>query len=706
MTPPALTSAAVTPTGARARAGAVLLAASLLLAVATVVLDVLNRAVQQPLVEGRGWPSALAGLALAVPGCLLLRRCVPPALAWVMAVGGLLWCVDALASGWATYALQTEPGTPGASVAYFVFLRVGSVLMLPLPLLLLLFPDGRLPTGRLRLPAVLTLAGTALLPIALVLVPSAAATRYHDEPLPDAVRDLALDPFSVALPYPVWHAVLTVAFFAMTTSLVVPVLTVLGRLRRASAEQRAQLSWLLLAGVLGAAVLLLGSLLPGAVAQALLPVSVALVSGAVVVAVTRYRLYDVDLLLGWTLLYGALAAFVVVLDVALFTLAGSVLDSRGSALLATAVVAVLYGPLRVRLHTLVQRVVRGSRDDPYAVVSALARRLEDSTDPDAQLVAVARSVAAAFRSRYVRVELERDTGELVVAEHGTRGQRTVDLPVTYRGAHIGRLVLAPASGTHLSDDDQQLLADVVRQAAAAHRSALLAEQLQDSRQALVTAREEERRRLRRDLHDGLGPTLAAISLRIEAARNLARRSPEEADEVLAATVADVGGVLADVRRLVHDLLPPALDEVGLVGALRQQAERLRRTGDGTVQAPLDVRLEAVGHLGELPAAVEVAAYRIVSEALTNVVRHSGARCATVRLHVRDGLHVEVSDDGDGIPADAPAGVGLASLRERASELGGEVSVSCPDEGGTVVHARLPLPVGIPEQPGPVHPVRA
>ena len=213
----------------------------------------------------------------------------------------------------------------------------------------------------------------------------------------------------------------------------------------------------------------------------------------------------------------------------------------------------------------------------------------------------------------------------------------------------------------------------------------------------MQAREEERRRLRRDLHDGLGPALGALSLRVETARNLYSRAPERADALLADTVADVGAVLADVRRLVHGLRPPALDELGLVGALEQLAARLRRD-EG--EHRLDVEVLSRDDLTGLPAAVEVAAYRIVSEALANVVRHARASTATVVLERGAALTVEVRDDGVGIPEQTTVGVGLVSLRERADELGGDVSVACPPSGGTVVRVRLPLRPTVPEQAGP------
>jgi signal transduction histidine kinase len=298
------------------------------------------------------------------------------------------------------------------------------------------------------------------------------------------------------------------------------------------------------------------------------------------------------------------------------------------------------------------------------------------------------------------VEINRPSGERQVVEHGKATGREVELPVVYRGERIGQLTLSPAGSTVLSEHDQRLLGDVVRQAAAAARASELSAGLQAIREKLVTAREEERRRLRRDLHDSLGPSLGAVTLRIETARNLAARNPAEADRLLELATTDVAAILADVRRLVHDLRPPALDELGLVRAIDQQARRLESPG-------LSITLRDKGVDGSaLPAAVEVAAFRITSEALTNVVRHSGARHCDISLAVAAdagdgyGLVVEVSDDGHGIPDEVVAGVGMLSLRERAAELGGRASVECPPGGGTVVRAVLPFNgvAGVPSEP--------
>jgi signal transduction histidine kinase len=371
-------------------------------------------------------------------------------------------------------------------------------------------------------------------------------------------------------------------------------------------------------------------------------------------------------------------------------LLGDRLGDRDATLLALLVVTALYVPLRAQAWRLVRRWVLGEREDPYRVVAGLAERLEHSDGADEQLIAIAAAVADAFRSPYVGVEVDHASGGALIAEHGRRPTAVQTLPITYRGEEVGRLLL-PRDGVRaqLVTRDERLLADVVRQAAAAARAGSLAAQLQHSREQLVAAREEERRRLRRDLHDGLGPSLGAVVLRIDTARNLTGAGRErEADAILRQARDDVAAALADVRRLVHDLRPPALDDLGLAGAVRQQADRL-------LPPATAVRVRAEDGVDDLPAAVEVAAYRIASEALTNVARHARATTCEVTL-VRDqdsALVVTVADDGKGIPAGAAAGVGLVSLRERAAELGGRCSVECPPDGGTVVRAVLPADGG-------------
>ena len=206
-----------------------------------------------------------------------------------------------------------------------------------------------------------------------------------------------------------------------------------------------------------------------------------------------------------------------------------------------------------------------------------------------------------------------------------------------------------------------------------------------SRGRIVAAREEERRRLRRDLHDGLGPTLAAVGLKVDLARERAATESAELGPLLDEIRGDIRNVISDVRRLARELRPPTLDSLGLVGAIGQQASALSG-GPGP-----SILIEVEEPLPALPAAVEVVAYRIAIEAITNAVRHARATSCTVRLAVdRDGLVVEVSDDGVGIDPGSPVGVGLHSMDERAAEVGGEIDLDARPGGGTIVRARLPL----------------
>ncbi|GAA4778066.1 hypothetical protein GCM10023200_08730 [Actinomycetospora chlora] len=641
--------------------------------------------------EGGGLLEALAGPVLLAAGLIVLRgadRRGRP-VGGVLVATGAAWLVTGLAAQWLVEGLYVTPGAPGTSLAYAVSARYGAFLLLGLPLVLLLFPDGRLPRGRGgRAVALASLAGTALLPVSLLLVPSWVVEARSGVAFSPRVAALDLDPHSVPLPF--WPVVLDVAFALLPLGMVVPFAVVAVRHRRATGRRRLQLRWLVWAGLVDALVIGVALLLPEPGPTVALLVAVTVTSGAIVVAVVRERLYDVERLLPTTLVAVALGLGVLVVDGLVLLVAGAAFGSRDSALLAVAVVAVLYTPLRSRLWRAARRLTRGSREDPYSAVATLAGHLETAVAPGEQLAALARSVAEAFRLPYVRVEIDRADGARAVVEHGSTDHPTAVLPIRYRDETIGRV--AVAEGRRLSDADQRLLGDLLRQAAGAARAGALSASLQQARADLVTAREEERRRLRRDLHDSLGPGLGAVTLRIETARGLAARDPGRADEVLAQAVADVGTLLTDVRRLVHDLRPPALDELGLSGALRAQARRL--SGDG-----LEITVHGEpGDLAGLTAACEVAAFRIASEAMTNVVRHASATRATVDLARRgDRLVVTVTDDGRGIGTDVVAGVGTLSLRERAAELGGRTTVACPPDGGTVVTAELPCTPTRPQE---------
>jgi signal transduction histidine kinase len=411
------------------------------------------------------------------------------------------------------------------------------------------------------------------------------------------------------------------------------------------------------------------------------------------IAVMRYHLFDIDILIHRALVYGTLTAITVGLYVLIVGFLASLFQTTVHpiiAFIATGLVAVIFQPLRERLQRGVNRLIYGERDDPYAVLSRLGERLKSTLAPDAVLPAIVETVAHALKLPYVAIEMmtadDRPQTAAIYPPSAIGGlpAGVVRLPLSYQGEQIGELALAPrAPNEPFTPAERRLLENIAHQAGVAAHNVRLTADLQRSRERLVAAREEERRRLRRDLHDGLGPALASLTLKLDAARNQLKRDPDAADQLLAELKAQTQTAIVDIRRLVYDLRPPALDELGLVSAIREQAARYSTNG-------LTVTTEAPEAWPSLPAAVEVAAYRIASEALTNVVNHARARHCAVRFSIDDALTLEIVDDGRGLPADARSGVGLTSMRERAAELGGTCVIERVSTGGTRVMARLPV----------------
>ena len=419
------------------------------------------------------------------------------------------------------------------------------------------------------------------------------------------------------------------------------------------------------------------------------------------VAVLRYRLWDINLVLHRALVYAALTACIVLIYALVVGALGALFQVWGgpvASLVATALVAVLFQPLRERVQAGVSRLLYGQRDDPYAALSHLGQRLETALAPEAVLPSIVETVAQALKAPYVALEWAAEGGSVAAAypPSTVREAEAEDLalPLTYQHETVGWLRIAPrAPGEVYTPADRRLLADLARQAGVAVHAVRLTQNLrqatqdlQRSREGLVLAREEERRRLRRDLHDGLGPTLAALALSASQVADLITSDPDTATTLARELQRTIRATVQDVRRLVHDLRPPALDELGLVGAIQALAATFQRHLLITVQAPPS--------LPPLPAAVEVAAYRIAQEALTNVVRHAEATHCTVRLSLEGdaptALCLDILDDGVGLPDGHSTGVGLLSMRERAEELGGSCTVERGADGGTEVHARLPI----------------
>ena len=399
-------------------------------------------------------------------------------------------------------------------------------------------------------------------------------------------------------------------------------------------------------------------------------------------------MFDIDLIINRTLVYSTLTGIVVLLYVFLVSALGTLLKDRESflvSLVSTGVIAVLFQPLRGWLQKGVNRFLYGRRDEPYQVLAQLGSRLAAIQATEAILPAIIATARDTLHIPYVAIHLNRNSRtDEVDFSVGKAAEPITTIPLQYQGVRVGELTASPRSGEDtLSPADQRLLSDFTRQAEIAIYAVQLAQDLQRSREEIVTAREEERRRLRRDLHDGLGPSLATISLQSETVRSILRTQPEEAEALLDELTVQAQTTMQEVRRLIHALRPPVLDDLGLVQGLHALAASFSQSG-------VSIAVQSEDSLPVLPAAYEVAIYRIVQEALANVVKHSQARTCIVRLACDKAICLEIQDDGIGIPKGRISGIGLHSLRERAEELGGTCMITANSDQGTLIQVSLPL----------------
>ncbi len=699
-----LSFAGITPTRPAGRVGARLVwAAWLLMAALTIGLTLAGIPARyrellantgQPLVS----PSIVTGTILALNGCL--AGLFAGAALWVVRLKDrtpvalflslTLLTIGATETGITGALANPQHGIDSALLRWLV-LSLGAVTLGGALLLLYAFPDGRFVPAWSKGLAVIWI----VLLLVWLLVPQAPFNPLHG-------------PTWRATPLP--SLLVGIAWFGSG------LLAQVYRYRRVSGVvERQQLKWTVLglAGAVAGGVLYYGLL---ALAQdgrwssdqaflayllirpALQTVFMAFLPICLAIAIMRYHLFDIDLILNRALVYGALTALVIAIYVAVVGSLGYLFGRNSSlliSLIATGLVAVAFQPLRERLQRGANRLIYGERDDPYAVLSQLGQRLEATATPEATLNTVVETVGQALKLPYVAIQLLEGGQPRVVAEYPVRLHNPAPsveftaLPLTYHGEQIGQMLLVPrAADAPFSVADQRLLGDVARQAGLVARAVQLqhdlqqlAADLQGARARLVTTREEERRRLRRDLHDGLGPSLASLTIKLDTARGIMARDPARADALLSTAAGQLQATVAEIRRLVYNLRPPALDELGLVAALHESAHQICAATTVVVDAP---------ELPPLPAALEVAAYRIAQEALTNVARHAAADTCTLRLWLdNQALNLEVRDDGRSGRGQTAGGVGRHTMQERAAELGGTCTVT-RGPGGTTVWARLPL----------------
>ncbi len=631
-------------------------------------------------------------VAFAVIGALVASHRPRNPIGWIFTTIGLLNGLGALAAAENVFGSPLSPVHPWAAwLDNWLWIPV---LILPVFFVPQIFPDGKLLSSRWRLVAWSTALGLSLTVLTAVMQPGPLAS------LMAALLPTGFPAILAALNDVTFFAegFLVLGFFGSIAGLFV-------RFHRSSGIEREQVKWLVYAvGImffLMIVITILGLLWPGnrfvnELIVFLTTLAVLGIAVAAAIAILRHRLYDINLIINRTLVYTALTAGVAALYGLVVGSLGALFEAKSNllvSLLATGLAAILVQPMRDRLQRLVNRLMYGERDDPYAILSRLNDQLEGSNSPEATLPAVVETLAHALKLPYIAIALKQDGRFNVSASYGLAGEGLVQLPLIYQGETVGQLRLSTRSlGEAFTPGEQRLLGDIARHIGVTAHAVLLTQELrqltadlQRSREELVKSREEERRRLRRDLHDELGPQLASLKLNLDVTRNLISRDPRAAEMLLVELTTQCQAAIADIRQLVFDLRPPALDELGLVGAVHEYTRQI------ISQDGLQIRLDSQKDLPPLPAAVEVAAYRITLEALANFVRHSQGSACQVSISQSDGrLQVEVCDNGLGLPEQVHSGVGLSSMRERAAELSGTCVIESLPQGGTRVLARLPL----------------
>jgi len=649
-------------------------------------------------------PLTAMTLGMGTAGALVASRRTSNSIGWLLLGIGASSGIASLAKEYAIHTLITDPGSlPGGAWAAWAANWVAIVALgLLLTFLPLLFPDGRLPSRRWRPIAWFSGGLLAIGAVAMALVPGPFAQAGGPADRLPGRNPVGVEAAGAALTLllrgtePIFVVLAVVA----ASSLIL-------RFRRSGREERQQIKWFAFAAAVLAATVFLNGILEmvgmqdqwistasGILAFSAIPVSLG-------IAIFRYRLYDIDLVIAKTVVLGALAAFITAVYVAVVVGLGNLIGTRGEpnvalSILATALVAVAFQPVRERVQRLANRVVYGRRATPYEVLSAFAARMGGTFASEELLPRMARALAEGTGASSAEVWLNvgeklhravawpeeaepTETIPVVGSELPAFEGATRAVPVAHQGELLGALALVKPPGEPLAPAEDKLLADLASQAGLVLRNIRLIQELKASRQRLVTARDAERRRLERDIHDGAQQRLVTLSLAVRMARaqlgpeaqpGLAKGVDEAADELKL--------TLSELRDLARGIHPAILTEEGLGPALVSLAER----------SPVPVTLARVPD-GRFVPEVEVTAYYVVSEALTNAAKYARASAIIVSAARADGrLVVEVADDGVG-GADAAKGSGLRGLADRVAAVDGRLMVESSAGHGTRVLAEMP-----------------
>jgi signal transduction histidine kinase len=699
--------------GAGLRALAVTMAVlAVLTSVATIVLAIANAPTFHGLLNA-DLPAFDTPIAFGILGALVATRQRQNPVGWLFLFIAVVGGIHGVADGYAHFAFATHPGAPAGIWALWVDSWV-TITILPagaLALMLLLFPDGHLPSRRWKPLAVTCVVVTAVLVPISICYPGPLSTNANfatpNNPIGLPVTGF-LEVAVQALGF-IWVPGIALFVAAASAPLV--------RMRRASGDERQQLKWIAYAVTVTAVAYIPLNVLPASNVTSNADIAIGfgiLVPIAAGVGIFKHRLYDIDIVISRTLVYGSLAAFITAVYVGIAVGIGSLVGSGGKpnlalSILATAIVAIGFQPVRERVQKVANRLVYGKRATPYEVLSEFSGRVAETYAADEVLPRMARVLQEGTGAESATVWLRGNAElrpaatcpEALVARsslpmsNGTLPalpEVTLAVDVRHQGELLGALSVTKRRGETLTPIEQKLVDDLAHQAGLVLKNVGLSadlrarlEELRASRQRLVSAQDVERRRLERNLHDGAQQHLVALKVKLGLAEVLLERDPVRAAAILEQLKSDADEALETLRDLARGIYPPLLADKGLVMALESQARK--------AILPVHVEAEEVGRYAQ---DVEATVYFCVLEALQNVQKYANASEVVVRMRDGDGTLVfEVADDGAGFDTSSVSrGAGLTNMNDRVDALGGSIQVSSQPGAGTCIRGALPAPMRV------------
>jgi signal transduction histidine kinase len=642
-------------------------------------------------------------LAFSVVGALIASRRPDNPIGWILCGVGLSFALGSFSGEYAAYALFRKPGLPGGhAIAWLGTWIWPPGIILVLTYLLLLFPDGRLPSPRWR-----PVAWLAAVAVVITVIPVAVTAWPVPGRMLASIDESA--PAGSPASFEVAYNIQIVGILLMFVLGIASAASLVIRLRRATGDERAQLKWFAYAGVFLVAAVIADSPLFDVGGNVLPGIALVMVPAAVGVAMFKYRLYDIDVVINKTVVVAVLAASVTAVYLAIVVGISAVIGTAGQpnvplSIAATAIVALAFQPLRERARRLADRLVYGERATPYEVLSEFSERMAGSYSTEDVLPRMAHilgeGTGATRTEVWLRIgkdlqlvaswpegpEFEKSPIPVPTDELPEFPESDRAVPVRHQSELLGALTLTKPPSEPVTPAEEKLLSDLASQAGLMLRNVRLTAELKSrlvdlraSRQRLVAAQDHERRRLERNLHDGAQQQLVALAVKQRLAEGLVRKDPEKAAQILADLQTETTDALENLRDLARGIYPPLLADKGLPAALEGHARKVH----------LPVKVEADG-LGRYPQEVEAAVYFCCLEALQNVIKYADASHVSVNLSTEAGqLTFSVTDDGKGfVPGTEPPGSGLQGMSDRMEALGGMLEVRSEPGTGTTVTGRI------------------